>query len=80
MKKHELNLLYNYIYNNRYRLENEVRQLQQNIRYRPVDVIDCSELACAIERLNTFKQTTKDIMKLLSLSEIDILEHDDEII
>lgn len=79
MKKHELNLLYNYIYNNRFRLESELKQLQQNIRYRSVDVVDCSELACTIERLSTFIQTTKDIMKLLSLSEIDILEHDDEI-
>ena len=79
MKKNELDLLYNYVYNNRFRLESELKQLQQNIRYRSVDVVDCSELACTIERLATFIQTTKDIMKLLSLPEIDVLERDNEL-
>ncbi len=71
MKKVEIATVCGYIYNNRIRYEEEVRQLQQNIRYRKIDVVDCIELACAIERKNTFEQTTKDILQLLKLVELE---------
>lgn len=67
MRKFEIELLYKYFYNNRVRYENDVRQLQQNIRYRHIDVVDCFELACAIERLETFIQTSSDVMQLLKM-------------
>lgn len=70
VKKRELNLLYGYIYNQRSRYEDDVRQLQTYIRYNRIDVIDCTELICAIERLNTFKQVTSDLMLLLNLREL----------
>lgn len=53
--------------NNRIRLKNEVRTLQAQLRYREIDVVDCIELACAIERYNTFKETTNQIKALLNL-------------
>ncbi len=68
MNKRELTLLYSYLYNNRIRLENEVKQLQQNVRYRRVDIVDCMELACALERLNTFTEASQDIRALLNLN------------
>lgn len=67
MKQSELSLLYSYIYNNRLMLKNEVRTMQANLRYREIDVIDCLELALAVERYNTFKETTNQIKALLKL-------------
>lgn len=67
MTQEEIILLYRYIYNNRVDLEYEVRQLQNNIRFRNVDVADCMELICALQRLETFKEVTDHIMILLKL-------------
>ena len=61
MKQSELSMLYSYIYNNRLRLKDDIRTLQANLRYRDIDVIDCIELALAVERYNTFKETTNQI-------------------
>lgn len=65
MNEKQLTLIYNYILRQQTTYEHEVQQLQQNIRYRSIDVIDCVELLCASERLNTFKETTKNIVTLL---------------
>lgn len=67
MKQSELTLLYSYIYNNRLMLKNEVRTMQANLRYREIDVIDCLELALAVERYNTFIETTNQIKSLLKM-------------
>lgn len=69
MTKKEKVLLYSYIYNQRQQLEAELLQAQTNIRYRRMDVVDCTELTCIIERLNTFNQLSNDIMNLLRLTE-----------
>lgn len=70
MKQSELTLLYSYIYNNRLMLKNEIRTMQANLRYRDIDVIDCLELALAVERYNTFKETTNQIKLLLKMEDI----------
>lgn len=70
MKQSELTLLYSYIYNNRLMLKNEVRTMQANLRYRDIDVVDCLELALAVERYNTFKETTNQIKLLLKMEDI----------
>lgn len=67
MTKKEMTVLYAYIYNNRCRLEDEVRQLQANIRYRKIDVTDCFELACSMQQLQTFYEVTEHIMLLLNM-------------
>ena len=51
-------------------LKNEVRTMQANLRYRDIDVIDCIELALAVERYNTFKETTNQIKLLLKMEDI----------
>lgn len=63
----EITLLFAYIYNNQVRLEDEIRQLQANIRFRRIDSVDCVELMLATEHLNTFKEVTNDISLLLGL-------------
>lgn len=65
MTEKEIGLLFAYIYNNRVRLEDDVRQLQANIRFRKIDSVDCVELMLATERLNTFKEVTDNIRLLL---------------
>ncbi len=67
MNNHEFSILYAYLYNNQVELEKEVQQLQTNLRYRSIDVTDCVELACAMERLNTFKEVSQDIRSLLNI-------------
>ncbi len=56
-----------YIYNIRNQTEQEVRQLQSNIRYRRVDIVDCSELSSAIVRADTVHEITENILILLNL-------------
>lgn len=67
MKNKEVELLWRYIINNLTALEQEVQQLQQNLRYRRIDTIDCHELALAIERLNMFQKVSNDILLLLRM-------------
>lgn len=67
MKSKEVELLWRYILNNLTAMEQEVQQLQQNLRYRKIDTVDCHELSLAIERLNTFQKVSNDILLLLRL-------------
>lgn len=67
MTQKDIMLLMSYIYNNRVQLEHEVHQLQNNIRFCRIDVTDCMELICALQRLDTFIEVTNDIMNLLKL-------------
>lgn len=67
MTQKEMTLLCSYVYNNRIQLEHEVHQLQNNIRFRKIDVADCMEMICAIQRLETFIEVTNQIMILLKL-------------
>lgn len=67
MKRHEIELLYSYFYNNLCRLESEVRQLQFNIRFRSIDSSDCLELLVATVQLETFREVTRQIILLLDM-------------
>lgn len=67
MNQKEITLLLSYIYNNTVILEEEVKQRQSDLRYRSVTVNDCIELACAIQRLESFKDITSNVRHLLSL-------------
>lgn len=60
-------ILLSYIYNNRCRLEDEVRQLQTNLRFRRIDIADCVELACALQRLETFKEVSAHVLTIMKL-------------
>lgn len=69
MRKTELSLLYSYICNQQSRYEQEIQQLQTNLRYRKIDTVDCFELMCCIERYNTFMQISRDVLQLLNIVE-----------
>ena len=67
MTEKEKDLVYSYIMHNKAVLEDNVRQLQDNIRFRKVDIPDCYELTVAIQRLDTFNEVTNHIRLLLNL-------------
>lgn len=69
MRQSEKDLLASYIYNNYVRLESNIITLQNNIRFRRVDVADCMEYICALQEFETFKEVTKHIRLLLKLDE-----------
>lgn len=71
MTQKELTLLYSYILNNRVRLENDVTNAQNNIRFRKIDIVDCIELIHVQVQLETFKRVTKDIRILLDIDYSD---------
>lgn len=78
MRQSEKDLISKYIYNNRIRLENNVHQLQSNIRFRNIDTVDCIELMLAQQELETFKEITKHIRLLLKLNERTVENVDSE--
>ncbi len=61
-------ILMTYLVNNRDRLQEDVRELQQRVRYRDVDAVDCLELSLAIERLNSFEDFSRSVMAIMRLS------------
>lgn len=67
MKRHEIELLYSYFYNNLCRLEAEVKQLQFNVRFRGIDSSDCLELLVATVQLETFREAVRQIILLLDM-------------
>lgn len=67
MTQKEIILLMSYIRNNLDRLEEDVKKLQSNVRFRHVDISDCFELISSICYLNAFKDVTTDIRYLLNL-------------
>ena len=65
MTEKEKILLYSYVYNNTLMLENEVRQLQSNVRFRRIDTPDIFELFVAQLRLEIFKEVSEHILSLI---------------
>ena len=61
-------IFFQYLLNERDRLEAEVAQLQQNLRMRRVDAIDCLEFALAEERLSAFINYSDHAIAIFNLS------------
>jgi len=61
-------ILMTWIVNSRDRLQEDVRELQQRVRYRNVDAVDCLELSLAIERMNAFEDFSRSVMEIMKLS------------
>lgn len=57
----EKDLWAEYLYNKREFLKEDVRKLQQQIRYRDIDIVDCIEMILALERLNAFNDFCKTV-------------------
>lgn len=73
MTEKEKILLYSYVYNNTLMLENEVKQLQSNVRFRRIDSPDVYELLVAQLRLEMFKETSEHILALIGGHYDDVL-------
>lgn len=71
MREKEKALIFSYILSQQKNLEDELQQLQSNIRYRKIDVVDCVEMICVIERLNSFYRFSRDVIALLNLSDME---------
>ena len=67
-------LLLSYFYNNRQFLHNDVRQLQQNVRYRDINTVDCLELIVSLEKYNSFCEFADTVTTILSLKTGDYNE------
>lgn len=65
MTEKEKILLYSYVYNNTLMLENEVKQLQSNVRFRRIDSPDVYELLVSQLRLEMFKEISEHILALI---------------
>lgn len=62
-------IFYQYLLNERDRLEADVVQLRQSLRYKAnVDAVDCLELSLALERLNSFVDYSNHAIAIFKLS------------
>lgn len=61
-------IFFQYLLNERDRLENDVAQLRQNLRMRGIDAVDCLELALAMERLSAFVDFSDHAIAIFKLS------------
>lgn len=52
-------------------MEQDIKQLQQNIRYRKIDTVDCVELICAVERLQNFNDFVKSVDVIFNIGGFD---------
>ena len=69
VRQSEKDLISEYLYNNYCRLEEHCLTLQNNLRFRRIDMVDCIELACALQEFETFKEISGHIRILLKLTE-----------
>ncbi len=69
MKQKEIFLMY--LNNTRDRMEEDIRTLRQQLRYRNVDVVDCLELQLALERFNAFQEFSRNAKAILRLDPDD---------
>lgn len=63
----EKELLWAFIVNEEGRLEGEVVELQNRIRFRRINQNDCFELALALQRLDDFREFALIVIRLLNL-------------
>ena len=61
-------IFFQYLLNERDRLENDVNNLRQTLRYRNIDAVDCLELTLALERLNCFNDFIAHAVAIFKLS------------
>lgn len=61
-------IFFQYLMNERERLEDDVQKLRQTVRMRNIDAVDCLELLLAIERLNAFNDFFSHSIAIFQLS------------
>lgn len=68
MREKEIILIYQYIMNRQLAIEDELRELQQRMRFRNASINDSIEYILIKQRLETFIEVTSDIVTLLKLN------------
>lgn len=69
MPRSHKELLHEYFFNEEIRMEEEIRQLQHNVRFRKIDDIDCHELLIATLRLESFREFRHNVLLLLNMED-----------
>ena len=67
MREREVSILFQYILNNKHRLDEELRELEQRTRYRKTTILDHLEIILLKQRIEEFNRITSDIYHLLNL-------------
>lgn len=67
MKLTEKELLWAWITNEQIRIENELTELRNRIRFRRIDISDCIELMLTLQRYEDFKDFALVLIRLLNL-------------
>lgn len=67
MTNKELELYVAYVFNRRAQLEEDIHELQNNVRWRLIDYIDLLELLIALVKLDTFNEITGSLDVLFGL-------------
>lgn len=63
-------LIYEYLVNNRQRLQDDYDNQVKLVKYRDVDALDVYEYQLAITRLQAFEEFSRDIVQLMRISDI----------
>lgn len=64
-------LIYEYLVNNRQRLQDDYDNQVKLVKYREVDALDVYEYQLAITRLQAFEEFSRDIVQLMRISDIN---------
>lgn len=67
MTSREKELLLSWITNEETRLENEIIEARNKIRFRSIDITDCFELALLLQRLSDFRDFALILIRLIHL-------------
>lgn len=67
MKQSEKDLIMSYFVNEEMRLDDEFIELRNRIRFRRIDISDCVELICVMQRIADFHEFSIIVMRLLHL-------------
>lgn len=69
MREQERALLKAWIVNESQRIENELTERRNRIRFRDIDICDCLEMMLIIQRKNDFEEFAMTMYRLLHLEE-----------
>lgn len=67
MTSREKELLLAWITNEETRIENEIVEYRNRIRFRSIDISDCFELALLLQRLSDFRDFALILIRLIHL-------------
>lgn len=67
MKQSEKDLLWAWIINEQIRLENELTEIRNRVRFRHIDVSDNVEMMLTMQRLEDFRDFALVLIRLLNL-------------